>query len=216
MTTTAKARPTRLEAAQAELERARNAADALRSRQLETGDVPASEFAAAGTAVELAELALTGAEENEVRLTRERRLRQLDKLRAEILQTADPGPVIAAAEQIVSAVTVLVAALGPQRSRRISGQLAELRALGVAETERNAQPLPADGHLGWHSAGMLNAQPRIRVGERLIAPVDLGPFLAALISRGCRQAGEHPGIAGASGAPHAVADDPRAFIERNM
>jgi len=157
-----------------------------------------------------------GAEAAEAAAAAAERLSALTALRAEILTRADPGPVIAAAEALTDAVAVIVAALGPQRSREISRQLGTLRDAGVAETDRNGQPAAGDAGLGWHGPGMLNAAPRLRVDDRVIAPVDLGALITALVARGCHRAGEHPAAARAAGASQAIAADPRGWLERNI
>jgi hypothetical protein len=206
----------RLEAAvEAEAE-ASAALTRLREMRLAGELVTAQECSAAGAELELAELERQGAEEAAVAEAAAARLSALTGLRNEILDRADPQPAIEAAQRIIDAVALLAVALGPERSKAISGQLAAMRALGVAETGRNGQPAPEDAGLSWHGAGMLNSMPRIRVDDRVVMPVDLGALFTALIANGCKRAKIHPQAAQAAGAPQAIAADPAGWLARNI
>jgi hypothetical protein len=215
MATVTKTRPapTRLEKAVAALEKARGRADALRARQLESGDVDAVDFGDAGHALELAGLELQGATEAADREAAAARTAQLAAIRKEIETSADPDAALAAFHRVEAGIADLVRLLGPARNRRISRWLTAVRDLDVPETVAGS-PAKADAGLGWHGAGM-GGSPRVRVDDRAVAPIVLPGVIRAAAARGCTAAEEHPGVADAMGAPAALLKDPESWFRRN-
>jgi hypothetical protein len=203
-----------LEQARERLDEATANAERLDVQQRGTRDVSETVFLKAQAAVELARRAVTGAEEAEARGAQSDRLKAIGRIRGEIEASADPAAAVAAFEQIASGVAALITVAGPERGRRISRWLNELRGLGVPETRTNEAPSADDAHVGWMSAGMLGS-PRIIVSGRAVAPVPLQQVIDGAVAVGCRRAGHPMALIGVSNVAPNLLADPAAWLGRN-
>jgi multidrug efflux pump subunit AcrA (membrane-fusion protein) len=186
----------RLDKANADSAAAEERLTALRERQIAHGDVSAENFAAAGAAVELADLDRQGAEADFAEARQAARLDKLAEIRADIEVRADPASAAAAFERAADALAALIREIGPARLTLVSGWARQLLDLGIepAPGSGGGLPEPENDGFAWRMVpgggrvGSVSWTASDGEGRTVRAAFDMPVILASLVSRACRAA----------------------------